>query len=200
MKLKLLSALLLLALVVGVVSEVSAHGGVSVEDDNCVMRIGQYRSHFTGYQPELRATQEFCEDIPEVASAIIVLDFIEGALREQDISFYLLRDEKGVGKKATFADLGSMEEVRSNCILCVDPKKYPRGTITLEYPFTEKGWYIGVLEARNPENGEITHSVFPFQVGVKHYWGFVIAGLVAIGLSVLLYRVTGRNLPRQDAA
>ncbi len=197
---KLLSALLLLFLAVGVATEVSAHGGVSVEDDACVMRIGPYRAHFTGYQPELRATQEFCEDIPETASAIIVLDFIDGELREQEMAFYLLRDDKGIGKAATFGDLGSMDAVRSDCILCVEPKKYPRGTITLDYPFTEGGWYIGVLEARNPETGETIHSVFPFQVGVRHYWGFVIAGLIAVALSVLLYRVTGRNLASKNTA
>lgn len=196
---KVLSSLLLLALVVIAPTQALAHGGVSVEDDACVMRIGPYRAHFTGYQPELRATQEFCEDIPEIASAIIVLDFIDGVLREQDMSFYLLRDNQGIGKKATFADLGSMETVRADCILCVEPQKYPRGTITLDFPFSEGGWYIGVLEARDPETGETQHSVFPFQVGVRHYWGYVFAGLIAIALSILLYRVTGKKQPRAES-
>lgn len=192
---KRLSALLLLMLVfaVGMSSKTYAHGGVSVEDDGCVMRIGPYRAHFTGYQPELRATQEFCEDIPETASAIIVLDFIDNVLRKQDMSFYLLRDTKGLGKKATFESLGSMDAVRSECILCIEPQQYPRGTITLDFPFTEGGWYVGVLEAHDVESGEVHHSVFPFQVGVRHYWGYVFAGLIVIALSVLLYVVTGKK-------
>src|SRR3990167_8180724 len=45
-----------------------AHGGVSMEEDLCVMKLGTYRSHFTGYQPEKRSTQEFCEDIPEIGN------------------------------------------------------------------------------------------------------------------------------------
>ena len=181
-------------------AQAQAHGGVSVEDDACVMRIGPYRAHFTGYQPELRATQEFCEDIPEVASAIIVLDFIDGELREKNMSFYLLRDTKGLGKNASFRDLGSMDAVRSECIMCIEPKQYPRGTITLDYAFTEGGWYIGVLEATDPESGETLHSVFPFQVGVRNYASYLIAGLAALGLVMLLYRVTGRKALPSSAA
>ena len=61
--------------------DTQAHGGVSIEDDRCIMTIGPYRAHFSGYQPKLRASQEFCEDIPAVADAIIVLDFISQPLR-----------------------------------------------------------------------------------------------------------------------
>ena len=43
-----------------------AHGGVGIEDDKCILRIGSDRAHFAGYQPEHRASQEFCEDFPEV--------------------------------------------------------------------------------------------------------------------------------------
>ena len=69
-----------------------AHGGVSLEDDLCIMRIGQYRAHFTGYQPRARASQEFCEDIPELGEAIIVLDFLDPALRNMDIDFEVITD------------------------------------------------------------------------------------------------------------
>ena len=34
-----------------------AHGGVEVEADRCIMKIGAFKSHFTGYQPEKRAAQ-----------------------------------------------------------------------------------------------------------------------------------------------
>jgi hypothetical protein len=38
-----------------------AHGGVSIEDDTCIMQIGPYRAHFTGYQPAAR-TQPVADD------------------------------------------------------------------------------------------------------------------------------------------
>lgn len=171
----------------------AAHGGVSVEDDVCIMRIGPYRAHFTGYQPEYRATQEFCEDIPVVAKAIIVLDFIDNALRGMDVEFNLLRDTDGLGATARFDQLGSMQQIRDRSLFNVPATHYPRGTITLEPTLDQSGWYIGVLSATDPQSGGTLHSVFPFRVGVRSYWRYLIALSVILALSVLLYRVTGRK-------
>ncbi|MGH8611343.1 MAG: hypothetical protein ACREYF_04640 [Gammaproteobacteria bacterium] len=46
-----------------------AHGGVSIEEDKCVLKIGTFLMHFTGYQPESRGSEEFCEDIPNTGHA-----------------------------------------------------------------------------------------------------------------------------------
>ncbi|TJY64785.1 hypothetical protein E4T66_00635 [Sinimarinibacterium sp. CAU 1509] len=171
----------------------AAHGGVSVEDDVCIMRIGPYRAHFTGYQPEYRATQEFCEDIPVVAKAIIVLDFIDNVLRGMSVEFNLLRDTDGLGAAARFDQLGSMQQIRERSLFNVPAATYPRGTITLEPTLDQSGWYIGVLSATDPETGGTLHSVFPFRVGVRSYWRYGVALLVILALSVLLYRVSGRK-------
>ncbi|MDD3765011.1 MAG: hypothetical protein PHP86_17090 [Nevskiales bacterium] len=170
-----------------------SHGGVSVEDDVCIMRIGPYRAHFTGYQPEYRATQEFCEDIPVVAPAIIVLDFIDNALRGMDVEFNLLRDREGLGANARYEDLGSMEQIRQHSLFNVPAASYPRGTITLEPKLEESGWYIGVLSATDPKTGGTLHSVFPFRVGFHNYWKYAIAFALIVALSVTVYRVTGRK-------
>ncbi|MGH8646514.1 MAG: hypothetical protein ACREX4_19470 [Gammaproteobacteria bacterium] len=53
-----------------------AHGGVSIEADKWVLKIGKYLMHFTGYQPENSGGEEFCEDIPSTGHAIIVMDFV----------------------------------------------------------------------------------------------------------------------------
>jgi len=37
--------------------------------------------HFAGYQPD-SSRSEFCEDIPRVGRTVIVLDFIDDALRD----------------------------------------------------------------------------------------------------------------------
>ena len=72
----------LLALVLGMVGAAHAHGGVSMEDDHCVMRIGPHRAHFTGYQPQTGSAQAFCEDIPEPGRAVIVIDFVDMEVKE----------------------------------------------------------------------------------------------------------------------
>lgn len=171
-----------------------SHGGVSMEDDTCIMRIGTMRAHFTGYQPEQRATQEFCEDIPELGKAIIVVDFIDKALRTYAVEFRVLRDAKDLGKRARYEDLGDAVAIESATLVKMDPQLYPKGTLTFEQNFTTPGWFIGMLSATDPATGQTTHSVFPFQVGVQHPWRHVPAFLLVIGLSVLIYRLTGRNL------
>ena len=46
--------------------QLAAHGGVVSEEDLCIIEIGVFSAHFTVYQPETRASTEYCEDIPDV--------------------------------------------------------------------------------------------------------------------------------------
>lgn len=171
-----------------------AHGGVSMEDDVCVLRVGPYRAHFSGYQPQFRATQEFCEDIPELGQSIIVVDFIDPALRKQVVEFRVLRDAKGLGMKARYGQLGTADEIEAATLHRAAPDRYPRGTLTFEQDFDASGWYIGLFTATDPETGAVLHSVFPFRVGVRNPWGYVPGFVLVLALSVLIYRFTGRSL------
>lgn len=184
-----IAGLLLMALAV----PAQAHGGVSMEDDVCVLRVGSFLAHFAGYQPEFRATQEFCEDIPELGKAIIVLDFIDPALRNQVVEFRVLRDAKALGMNARHEQLGSATEIEAATLSRIAPQTYPRGTLTFEQTFAEPGWYIGLLTATDPDTGAALHSVFPFRVGVRNPWRHVPAFVVVIALSLLVYRLTGRG-------
>lgn len=172
-------------------SAVYGHGGVSVENDTCVMDISGMRAHFTGYQPDVRATQEFCEDIPELGKAIVVVDFIERTLRDMHVEFRVLEDVSGLGADAKFADLGDDDDIENNTIVSVPFARYPRGTLTFEHEFSEPGWYIGMLTARDGE--KIYRSVFPFRVGVHDYTGYFVGFALVIGLSLLMYSVTTRK-------
>ena len=122
-----------------------AHGGVSMEDDKCIMKIGALRAHFTGYQPEKRATQEFCEDFPETGRAIIVIDYVSRALRNQAVEFRVLNDTKKLEAGARYEDLGSPQEIEAATLVHVPPQVYPRGTLNFEHRFDEPGWYIGMI-------------------------------------------------------
>jgi hypothetical protein len=150
-----------------------AHGGVSLEDDICVMQVGRFRAHFTGYQPRERASQEFCEDIPEFAPAIIVLDFVDMALRKMPIDFRVVRDVNDIGIYATLEDLGSAEDIEKATIFYREPGVHPRGSLDVSLNFDQPGAYIGILTARDTEASRIYTSVFPFSVGVTNWWEFV---------------------------
>lgn len=175
-----------------------AHGGVSMEDDRCIMRIGAYRAHFTGYQPELRATQEFCEDIPELGRAIFVIDFIDPVLRRHDVEFRVLRDTRELGRRARLEDLGDSAAIEAATLFKLDAQTYPKGTLSFEQRFEQPGWFIGMLSTTDADGRQL-HSVFPFQVGISHPWRYVPAFVLVVALSLLLYRLTGRNLPPPSA-
>lgn len=177
----------------GAVSLAQAHGGVSMEDDICVMRIGTMRAHVAGYQPEHRATQEFCEDIPEVGRAIIVVDFTDPVLRESTIDFRILRDTQGLGAKARYEALGDAAQIEAATLLKLPTTTYPRGTVTVDHQFAEAGWHIGVLTATDAKSGQAIHSVFPFRVGVRSYWKYLVPFIGIMALGLLIQRLSSRR-------
>lgn len=171
-----------------------AHGGVSMDDDMCVMRLDRYKAHFTGYQPERRATQEFCEDIPEVGKSIFVIDFISDELRGMETDFRIVKDVNAIGRKAQYSDLGTPEDIKAATLHYVPYQHYKHGTISINYEFKDKGAYIGIVTAKDPDSREVFRSVFPFEVGIFRIWkilGPVVAVLIfsAVIFTVFLSRI-----------
>ena len=153
-----------------------------MDDDVCILIAGTYRAHFTGYQPKQRASQEFCEDIPVVGHAIIVLDYIDRPLRDMAVDFRILRDVEEIGNSATLSDLGSPEEIEAATLFYEPPKVYNAGTITVQYDFAAAGRYVGILTATHLESGNSVTSVFPFSVGVTNYMAYLpaVLGIIAV--------------------
>ena len=73
-KMKQVLLAVLLALSMLFAAQVQAHGGLALADDMCILTVGPYRMHFTGYQP-LSQEEEFCEDIPEVGKTVIAVSY-----------------------------------------------------------------------------------------------------------------------------
>lgn len=159
-----------------------AHGGLSMDEDMCKLRLGPYYMHFTGYQvrPGSPST-EFCEDIPATGKTIIVLDAIDQPLRHMPVKVQIMSDT-AEGSDYTVVEL---------------PQKiYPAGTVSLEYTFERPGRFVGLVTAG--ENGEFV-SRFPFSVGIaKRPYGFYgLLGLTVIG-GFALYWYAGRRRARQS--
>lgn len=165
------------------------HGGVSMEDDVCVIKLGELKAHFTGYQPEYRATQEFCEDIPVVGKSIFVLDFISNELRDMYIDFRIIKDVNNIGNNAVLADLGGTQAIEDATIYYQEKTTFPRGTMTANYNFTEEGRYIGLVTAYYEKDSEGIISVFPFQVGLFNLWKYIIPILIIVIVSTGVFGV-----------
>ncbi len=192
MKIRQLAVVLVCLLGILAPVRLMAHGGVSVDQDICLMKLGPYRSHFTGYQPEKRLTQEFCEDIPEVGNVVMVMDFISDELRDMQTDFRIVRDVKGVGNSAVYKDLGSAEDIARATVFYKPAESYPHGTLSAAHSFSEPGRFIGIVTA-TAANGEQYISVFPFAVGKKTYWRYLVMVVLAIAAAAALYHYSSRE-------
>jgi hypothetical protein len=154
-----------LALFLFVNQSVNAHGGVVLEEDRCVINIGFLTAHFTVYQPETRANEEFCEDIPDVTNSVFVMEYLHDFLREMPLDFRIIRDVNDVGEFARWEDIQAIEDLEAVTVYYRSPAIQTDGNYTTEYAFDEKGAYIGVVTARHPDGERKYNAVFFFQVG-----------------------------------
>ncbi len=134
-----------------------AHGGVSIEQDTCVMFLGPYRMHLTGYQPEVAAGAEFCEDIPAVGRALIVLDVVDQPLRDMMTEVRVIEKDSWPAAQSTEGD----EQAKK--VLELPPKLYKTGSMTIEHMFDKPGYFVGFVAVEKEGNKMV--SRFPFSVG-----------------------------------
>ncbi len=160
----------------------AAHGGVSSEDDLCIIQIDFFRAHFTIYQPQTRANKEYCEDIPDVTGTVFVLDYLHKSLKEMPLDFRIIRDIKDLGRFAKWEDIAQSEYLERQTVFYQPPVKRPNAVFTVEYTFEEPGNYIGIVTTKHPTKDKIYRAVFPFEVGST---GFGYLALF-IGLAILV--------------
>lgn len=176
-----------------------AHGGVSLEDDLCVLSLGTYRMHFTGYQPETSGAEEFCEDIPETGTAVIVLDAIDDALRSIPLEVRILKDTQGLGNDAKMEELGDAAAIEAATVARLESAVHATGSSTLQYAFPEAGRFIGLVRAQPAVGGEVV-AVFPFAVGggSSQWWIYGVVVLLALVAATALFAWASRG--RESAA
>ena len=160
----------------------NAHGGVMFEDDICVIKLGFLTAHFTIYQPRTRASEEFCEDVPDVADTIFVLDYLHDSMKEMAVEFRILRDVTGLGLYATWDDVAALDDIEGATVFYRDPTKEADSVLTVDLSFDEPGTYIGVVTAAHPTLDKTYSTVFPFRVGGSNSWLlplFLLLGVTA---------------------
>jgi len=190
-----ISRILLLQLTLGCLmtwcQDATAHGGVGMEDDVCVIKIGFLKAHFTGYQPKTYGSQEFCEDIPEVASSVFVIDYLHDFLKEMQVDFRIIRDVNNFGIFANWDDITGLEDIEQDTVFYLPPVKQPNGVLTVNYDFQQAGGYIGIVTAVHPEKEKSYHAVFYFQVGGTDY-GYLPLFIALLLLAQALYWFSNR--------
>ena len=175
--------LVLLAIGVSFSTQAQAHGGLALAEDMCRLTIGPYNMHFTGYQPDESRNKEFCEDIPATGRTVVVLDYMEDALRPLTTEIRVIRDT------------GSEQDLEAITVLHLPPKVYPAGSINFEYSFDKPGKFIGLVTVGDKQD---LVSRFPFSVGETKipmppgYFMIAFAGIAVVGV-VMFFLLRGRG-------
>jgi hypothetical protein len=180
-----LLAILVLAGVV-IAGEASAHGGLAMDKDYCKLRVGPYLMHFTGYQPGDGYRTEFCEDIPSTGATIVILDFIDDALRDLPVGVRIIRDD------------GGGRDLDSATVFAVPPKVYPKGTFSFDYQFQQAGNYIGLVTVGDGAQQAVGR--FPFAVGAAFHQKHSFLAVLVAAAAAAAYLIWRRRRGAKPAA
>jgi hypothetical protein len=181
----LLPVLLLLSLLAG--QGASAHGGVVEEEDLCIIKVNYLRGHFKVYQPRSDGHDEYCEDLPNAAESVFVMEYLHDELGRVPIEFRIIRDVTGKGRFARWEDVRQIEDLDAVTVFSKGPLIEP-DVFTALVDFDDEGDYIGMVTAGDGQGGKVYRAVFPFQVGFTGfgYWPYIIGLLVLLQLQYLL--------------
>ncbi|QBR71549.1 hypothetical protein CU048_09975 [Beijerinckiaceae bacterium] len=188
-------------------SAAHAHGGVGMQDNRCVLRIGPDLMFFTGYQPQ-NSREEFCDDIPSTGQTVVALDMQDTELRDMNTEIRIIKD-LGTHTRMnglpvlTDAELASPEVLDPITIAYLPPRKYPTGTLTFEHTFPEEGKFIGIVTVKNG-HGQTYVSQFPFSVGQTLGKNILLYGLMVVaavgGVFGFWYYSRHKHAPPKAAA
>ena len=167
------------AILAGAANPASAHGGVKLEQDECVLKIGPNTMHFIGYQ-RTGEEQEFCEDIAHTGPTVIALTAVSPDLRDMAIGVRIVKDvgQKDASEEQEKANLEATTE------FYLPPKVYRNGTMTFEHDFKKAGYYVGIVTVSDDQGNQWV-SRFPFTVGIYTFMGMIEYILYAVGITSL---------------
>jgi len=156
-----------------------AHGGVVSEADLCTINIGFFQAHFKAYQPRTRQQQIFCEDLPDVAETVFVMEYVHGDLGKVPMDFRIIKDITGHGRYATLEDVTRAGNL-DRATVYYQPATVTPDVFTIVQQFDKPGWYIGIVTAKHPTLDETYTAVFPFEVGFTGYGWLPLLGAIAV--------------------
>tara|TARA_R110002096_G_scaffold209855_14_gene397083 strand:- start:197 stop:820 length:624 start_codon:yes stop_codon:yes gene_type:complete len=145
-----------------------SHGGVFLEDDQCVIQIGFFKAHFTVYQPVEYSSREFCEDLPGANETLFVLDYLHDSLKYLPVDFRIIRNMTGLKQRAKWEDITRSANMDEQTVYYHDATIASDGSFVAKYKFLDNGHYIGIITTQQQDNDKIYRAVFPFKVGASN--------------------------------
>ncbi len=145
-------------------SQIHSHGGVVLEEDICLIKVGFFQAHFTVFQPTTKGHEQFCEDLPDLGESIFVLEYLHDGLEKMEVDFRIIENLTGNGPFTNQADIESIEDFSAVTVFYQPALQNP-DVFAVLHEFREEGEFIGIVTAKHPDNTKTYTAVFPFEVG-----------------------------------
>lgn len=152
------------------------HGGVVLEDDQCLIRMGYLEAHFKVYLPEQRGHEQFCEDLPVAGEAVFVMEYLHDSLSALPVEFRIIRNVTGLGRFARWEDIQAIEDLDAVTVHHRPAAVVP-DVFTTRHRFEGRGEYVGVVRVTPRHGDRELYAVFPFAVGFRGFgfWPWLAA-------------------------
>ena len=179
----------------GLAPGAQAHGGVKLEQDECVLQLGPSTMHFIAYQRS-GEEQEFCQDIGQTGPTVFALTAVSPELRDMAIGARIVKD---TGAPVTKDNTDALT------VAFHEPKVYRNGIMTFEHNFKDSGRYVAIVTVRDDLGNEWV-SQFPFGVGLYTFWGMIeyilygVAFLALVGVMTLALRAKSQKAAQPAGA
>ena len=148
-----------------------AHGGIGIEKDPCVRRVGPYLIHFAVYQPQFNSAEEYCTNVPKAGNTILVFDLVDSELRSVPLTIQVV---------------GAVGTPQPNTVLYVPLQTYPTGVVNAEAQLDQPGKYTVIVTLEGPSRP----IEFPLRVAMWSPGFLAVIGVLFLG-SVLGYVFLG---------
>lgn len=184
------AGLFFLLLALGIPLSAQAQHTHELEKNFCILKVGPYGMHLTGYQPDLSAGKESCGEVPGVGRTVLVLDYIEGELRSLPVEVRVIRDT------------GSEQDLQAITVVHLPPKVYSSGFISFEHNFDKPGKYVGLITLGGTHEGGTHEHVarFPISIGESnmashfmHYIIVIVPVTAVAGGAAIFFFMRGRR-------
>ena len=183
--LRMLAAVLASAALLAAAPAVRAHGGVYLEDDLCVIKVGFYQAHFTIFQPTVSGHEQFCEDVPTAAESVFVLEYLHDGLSDLPIDFRIIENTTNMGLFATWQDVQALPDLEQVTVFYHPPVREP-DVFAVLHRFIDPGQFIGIVTSVHPETEALYTAVFPFEVGYAGV-NYLAVGIGIVAVALILW-------------
>lgn len=168
-----------LAMSLALITSATAHDGVALEKDSCVVKTGPLSVHFSAYQ-RYGEEQEDCTDIARTGATVFGLTPVQTEYRDWALGLKII-NEKG------------------ETVVNVTPHKSPNGILTVERDIATGGNYTVIVIARDPAGKEYSGRM-PVTIGLATVWNkieYILYTLGFVGFAATLWALLRR--PKEEA-